>query len=210
MKIVAHRGYWKSEIEKNSITSFRRALSLNFGIETDVRDYCDTLVISHDIPSGNEVKFDEFCNIYKLSNSNQILAINIKSDGLQRKIKESLINYNINNFFLFDMSIPDSIQTYKQQLPFFCRQSEYEQKPSLYNEASGVWIDEFKSHWITENTIKMHLENNKKICIVSPELHNREYEDVWLHYRLIEKNLKIDSLMICTDYPKLAEEFFNE
>ena len=54
------------------------------------------------------------------------------------------------------------------------------------------------------------MKNNKKICIVSPELHNRKYEKEWNHYKEIEQQLNITNLMICTDYPELAQEFFNE
>ena len=37
MKIIAHRGYWLIDDEKNTELAFERALRANFGIETDLR-----------------------------------------------------------------------------------------------------------------------------------------------------------------------------
>lgn len=69
---------------------------------------------------------------------------------------------------------------------------------------------EFQGHWITKEVIEKHIKNNKQICIVSPDLHKREYKNEWQHYKDIEKELGIDNLMICTDYPEEAKEFFDE
>ena len=52
----------------------------------------------------------------------------------------------------------------------------------------------------------MFLHTPVTIC----ELHNRKYEKEWNHYKEIEQQLNITNLMICTDYPELAQEFFNE
>ncbi len=82
--------------------------------------------------------------------------------------------------------------------------------PSFYNESYGIWLDEFKEHWINKKVIKKHIQNGKKICIVSPDLHQRKYAKEWKHYKNIEKELEIDNLMICTDYPAEAKEFFDE
>ena len=98
-------------------------------------------------------------------------------------------------------------------LNFFTRISEIEQKCALYDEAQGVWCDEFYSHWISESTILTHLENGKKVAIVSPELHKRQYLSARRDYKqIIESNaLSGDSrIFLCTDFPHLAKEFFNE
>ena len=51
MKILAHRGAWNTSDEKNTVLAIKRAFCHGWGIETDVRDYCGKLVISHDIAS---------------------------------------------------------------------------------------------------------------------------------------------------------------
>lgn len=109
------------------------------------------------------------------------------------------------------MSVPDMRIFAQNGLNFFTRISEIEQNCALYDEAQGVWCDKFYSHWISESTILAHLENGKKVAIVSPELHKRQYLSAWRNYKqIIESNaLSGDSrIFLCTDFPHLAKEFF--
>lgn len=208
MIILSHRGYWKDVNEKNQQVSFERSFSLGFGTETDIRDYKGELVISHDIADENCISVKEMLEIYNKYNNTLPLALNIKADGLQIKLKELLEEHKITNYFVFDMSVPDGLGYLKQNMKAFTRESEYEKVPSFYDEACGIWLDEFQEHWITKEVIEKHIKNNKQICIVSPDLHKREYIKEWQHYKIIEKELGIDNLMICTDYPEIAKEFF--
>ncbi len=210
MIILSHRGYWKEIYEKNQKIAFERSFSLGFGTETDIRDYKGNLVVSHDIADDKCISVKELFEIYNKFDNTLPLALNIKADGLQVKLKELLEEYNIKNYFVFDMSVPDGLQYLKQNIKSFTRESEYEKIPAFYDEAYGVWLDEFQGHWIDKEVIKKHMENNKQICIVSPDLHKREYLKEWQHYKEIEQELVIDNLMICTDYPEEAKEFFNE
>lgn len=210
MIILSHRGYWQDISEKNLPMAFERSFSLGFGTETDIRDYEGELVISHDIADEGCISVKEMFDIYNKYDNTLSLALNIKADGLQLKLKELLEEYKITNYFVFDMSVPDGLGYLKQNIKAFTRESEYEKTPSFYDEACGIWLDEFQGHWITKEVIENHIKNNKQICIVSPDLHKREYKNEWQHYKEIEKELGIDNLMICTDYPEIAKEFFNE
>lgn len=208
MKVLSHRGYWKETHEKNLPISFERSFSLGFGTETDIRDYKGELVISHDIADEKCISAKEMFEIYNKYDNTLPLALNIKADGLQIKLKELLEEYQITNYFVFDMSVPDGLGYLKQNIKAFTRESEYEKLPSFYEEACGIWLDEFQEHWITKEVIEKHVKNGKQVCIVSPDLHKREYKNEWQHYKEIEKKLGIDNLMICTDYPEIAKEFF--
>jgi len=210
MIILSHRGFWKNTIEKNQAIAFERSFSLGFGTETDIRDYKDELVISHDIADERCMSVEIFFEIYKSFDNNLPVALNIKADGLQLKLKNLLEKFEISNYFVFDMSVPDGLQYIKEGIKAFTRESEYEKSPSFYEDAQGIWLDEFYEHWIDLDVIKKHIENDKEICIVSPDLHKRDYIKEWQDYKTIEKNLGIDNLMICTDYPEEAREFFNE
>ena len=210
MIILSHRGYWKESNEKNQSISFERSFKQDFGTETDIRDYNGELVISHDMGDENSITVRDFFQIYNKYDNTLPLALNIKADGLQQELKKLLKEYNIENYFVFDMSVPDGLGYLKSNIKAFSRESEYETKPSFYDDASGIWLDEFNNHWINKEKIKYHINNNKQVCIVSPDLHKRDYKKEWQDYKDIEKELGIDNLMICTDFPEEAKEFFNE
>ena len=179
-------------------------------METDVRDYKGQLVISHDLPAETAMSFEKLLQLYSSIGNNLCLALNIKSDGLQDQLRNLLAKYEVRNYFVFDMSVPDSLIYLKKNLNVFTRQSEYELNPALYDAADGVWLDEFQTHWITKSIIENHLNTNKKICIVSPELHGRTYSDEWKLYKQINSKQKKSGMMLCTDYPEQANKYFNE
>lgn len=208
MQILSHRGYWKSPEEKNTREAFERSFSMGFGTETDIRDYRGNLVISHDIPDENSMLLEDFFSIYVAYDKSLPLALNVKADGLQEKIKELIQKYQIQNYFMFDMSVPDGLVYIKHNLTVFTRMSEYEKDPSFYDEASGVWLDEFYRHWITKDIIASHLKNRKKVCIVSPDLHQRDYKKEWQDYKEISQQFNTPDLMICTDFPEEARGFY--
>lgn len=212
MKILSHRGYWKSEDEKNTKIAFERSFQLGFGTETDIRDLNGELVISHDPPTIDcqYLTVADFFKIYKIWGDGLQLALNIKSDGLQRKLMQLIIDFNITNYFVFDMSIPDTIGFIKNNTKFFTRQSEYEIDPAFYTQADGVWLDEFNGHWIDDEVIQKHIKNGKKVCIVSPELHKRAFNIEWDNYKNIFLKDSEHKISICTDLPEKANFFLNE
>lgn len=209
MIIISHRGYWKEVNERNSIKAFDKSFQMGFGTETDIRDYKGELVISHDIPHENNITLKEFLEVYNQYDNSLPLALNIKADGLQYKLKMLLEQYRIKNYFVFDMSVPDGIIYLKEKLIAFTRHSEYENPPSFYQFASGVWLDQFNIDWITEEVIIHHLKNRKKICIVSPELHKRDYTQFWNNLKVLGSKVDISEVMLCTDHPEEARMYFN-
>jgi len=209
IEIIAHRGYWQKTSEKNTFGAFERAFSLNFGVETDIRDYRNELVISHDIPSSRCLKLESFFSLYRDYRQKSALALNIKSDGLREQLRAALKKFGIKNYFVFDMSFPEQLLYTRAGFNVFARQSEYERSPLLYKDAKGVWLDEFDSRWIKAANIAGHARKNKKVCIVSPELHGRDHRAAWNQYRLLSKKIA-DKVTLCTDLPLKAREFFNE
>lgn len=208
--ILSHRGYWLKEKEKNTIKAFERSFSLGFGTETDIRDFNGELVISHDIPTGSPLSVDSFFQIYNSFDNSLPLALNIKSDGLQEALNKIIKKYKIENYFVFDMSIPDTIGYLKKSIKTYARQSEYEQTPSFYNTVNGIWLDEFKTEWITTDIIRSHVANSKNVCIVSPELHKKDYLKRWQDYKCNFNLANNNYINICTDFPVKAKEYFNE
>lgn len=209
MKILSHRGYWKSKSEQNTLEAFKRSFELGFGLETDIRDFDRRLVVSHDMATAACPSFESFLELYQQIGRGLPLALNVKSDGLQGLMKDLLARFGVENYFAFDASVPDTLGYLRSGLRFFTRQSELEQPPALYDQAEGVWLDEFHGHWITAETILGHLQNGKKACLVSPELHKRPHLEVWKDYARVAALPEAKELMICTDYPEEAREYFN-
>lgn len=210
MIILAHRGCWSGPSDHNTLTACERALAAGFGLEIDIRDHAGALVLSHDMAAAQAQSFDTFLQLYSKICRDLPLALNVKADGLSGCLQELLVRYSISNYFVFDMSVPETLKYRRAGVKFFTRQSEYERESLFYEEASGVWMDEFHSHWITEAVIAQHLKNNKRICVVSPELHGREFRVEWEEYRKIEQQLGRNDLMLCTDRPEEARRFFND
>ena len=210
MEIISHRGYWNNENEKNSVGAFKKSFELGFGTETDVRDYDGKLVISHDISNSSSLRFTDFLDIYKMYSINGTLAINIKSDGLQNIIREELTLKNIKNYFLFDMSIPDLINSIDFGLKTFARYSEFEPENSIWKQCDGIWYDLFKSEELNLDLICSILENGNRVCIVSSELHSMNHIQQWGLLKTIPKKYFDSSdLILCTDLPVFAKEFFH-
>jgi glycerophosphoryl diester phosphodiesterase len=207
MQILSHRGYWRLPEEKNTLIAFERSFRLGFGTETDIRDVQGELVISHDPPVGSPLRLEQLLDLYKAEGQDLPLALNIKADGLHKQLLEMLNTWNVTNYFVFDMSVPDALGYLKSGANVFTRQSEYEPQPSFYSEAVGVWIDGFHGEWYTKTDITSHIDAGKKVCLVSPDLHHRPYEASWAE--MATWSLPSDAeVSLCTDDPERAKECF--
>jgi hypothetical protein len=216
IQILSHRGFWEAKEERNTLTAFERSFHHGFGLETDVRDSGGRLYISHDPVeisdaaghnSGGPMTAEAFFDLYRKIGNGLPLAINIKSDGLQTRLRDMLSAYDVTNYFVFDMSVPDTLGYVKLGMPFFTRESEYEPEPALYDAAAGVWMDCFKGEWFTEADIARHLDAGKQVCLVSPELHQRPHGPFWERLRGWSVAARPE-LMLCTDFPTQAKRMF--
>lgn len=181
------------------------ALENGFGIETDIRDHHGKLVISHDMPRGDEPTLRDLLKLHARSPKRPRLALNIKADGLQQALKNDLQDFATENYFVFDMSIPDMLSYADASMLLYCRLSEYETELPLLDSAVGVWLDAFHKEWMTPADINGLLARGKRVCLVSSELHGRDFRACWS----LAKALDRKGLEICTDHPFEAKEYFN-
>jgi glycerophosphoryl diester phosphodiesterase len=207
MKIISHRGYWKNESEKNQITAFNRSFELGFGTETDLRDSGGEIVISHDMPTGGELKLIDLLYEYKRHSkkNNMLLALNIKADGMATEIS-NILNQSIFQgieCFFFDMAIPDMMQYIKKGMPVYMRMSELEKDDSLLRFCNGIWLDSFEAEWYTNDDLKELLKKNT-VCIVSSELHKRDNSVLWTRLKELKDE---ENLTLCTDFPEEFDRF---
>ena len=104
------------------------------------------------------------------------------------------------------MSIPDMMSYVDTDIPIFTRLSDIENSPLLLDKTSGIWLDAFYSDWYSDEFLEELLNTSKQVCIVSPELHARDYSNLWSRLRRMRK---FDNLLMCTDHPEEANAFFN-
>mgnify|MGYP000865055208 CR=1 FL=1 len=211
IEIISHRGLWNDQISKNSIESFQKSFQSGFGTETDIRDHCGKIVISHDMPgySKKHIYFETFLQLYKQSNLEVTLALNVKSDGLCEAVKSSLKSFQIENYFLFDMSVPDQLQYLNCNLNTYSRLSEHEKNPVFYDSINGIWLDAFETIWYNEEIIRKNITQNKKVCVVSSELHKRNHIELWEFLKLSQLHT-LSGIILCTDLPIQAKHYFYE
>ena len=212
IQIISHRGFWTNDEEKNTLEAFQKSFSNGFGIETDIRDLDGRIVISHDVPHSNSepVFLKDLLSMAEtfMENNKLTIALNIKSDGLVSLLNHEIENSNVKglDIFVFDMSVPDMRDYFRDNYKVFSRVSEVELDPSWYQSCSGIWLDSFETNWFNSALIEKYISDEKKVCIVSSELHGREYTDLWdIIYPLRGE----ENIMLCTDLPTEAELFFN-
>lgn len=183
MEILKHRANTIKRIEKG------------YGSEIDIRDHNGEIVLSHDYPDNKVITLKEYLDDFPI---NSLLAINVKSSGIEKDLKRLLDKSQHRNYFVFDFSIPYLLEAIKLDLICACRLSEYEKY--IFPECKWVWIDCFHSLWYDESYLKL-LKKKHKIAIVSPELHGRtEQNEILKIKEMISANL-IDAL--CTKEPKM-------
>lgn len=202
MKVLSHRGYWKEPTEKNTPLAFHRSFDLGFGTETDVRDRLGELVISHDPATAESISLSAFLDI--VTGRDLPLAMNVKADGLAPALAEAFDRKGL-DWFVFDMSLPDTKMQIKAGNPVFARMSEVERTPAWLDQVKGVWLDAFSHTWYNAATIRELLSRGLRVCIVSAELHGREHGELWSALKSVSG---LDNLMICTDLPEECQRFF--
>jgi len=212
-QILAHRGWHYQSNEKNSQVSIERALKAGFGIETDLRDYNQKVVISHDPPTDQcgLLSLEWLLRYAEKIRANGQIALNIKSDGLAPMISENLRIYkNLRkNIYVFDASVPDALQYIFKDINTYSRVSEYEEMPSYGNIMSGVWIDNFGGGFPQTQSAKYFINKGISVTIVSSELHGRCHEELWRELKEAKLHLS-PILQLCTDLPDRADAFFSE
>jgi hypothetical protein len=208
MLIISHRGVWRDKSEQNTLPAFQRSLEGGFGVETDIRHHAGGLVISHDVPLPGALSVSQLFGDWSANRCQLPLALNIKEDGLHTLLQTELEQCPSLQYFCFDMSVPETLQYARRGLRFFSRWSECEREPVLYDQCAGLWLDMFTSDWVQPEALVRHLECEKELCVVSPELHGRPHDSFW--HRLAESGVsQYSKLMLCTDLPREAEVFFH-
>lgn len=160
MKIINHR--------INTISELKSVPNEN-GVEIDIRDYSEKLVLAHDPFCGGDL-FEKYIENY----NKNTLIINVKSDGVEIEALRLLEKFQIEDFFLLDctFSMINKLISIGERR-FAARLSEIESVHSVYmlsGKADWVWIDWPSESFLTPAIFCELRAHGFKICICSPDL----------------------------------------
>lgn len=168
-----------------------------YGVEIDLRDFNKDLIIQHD-PFKKGDLFSKFLKQYK----HGTLIINIKSERIEYKIIEILKKNKIKRYFFLDSSYPMIIDMTKKKFNHIAiRISDYESFENiekLKNKFKWIWLEIFNNFKISKKQVDYLKRNSIKICLVSPELHNRPQDINKIKKFLKDNKIEIDA--VCTKF----------
>jgi len=166
-----------------------------FGIELDLRDYGDKIILQHD-PFLLGEDFEEYLKYYK----HGTMILNVKSERIELRILDLLKKYNIKNYFFLDCSFPMIYMLSKLgEKNIALRFSEFEGLDTILKmkgKVNWVWVDCFTKLPLDFHTFNILKENNFNLCMVSPELQGQpekinDYKEI-----MKKENIFFDA--ICT------------
>jgi hypothetical protein len=187
----------------NKINELKK-IDTKYGVEVDVRSFKDKLICSHD-PFLKGDSFDDWIKEF----NHKFLIINIKEEGIEKKLIEIMKFYKIKNFFLLDVTFPFIFKLSKKDFKNLAyRISDLENfNENIFTKLkiNWVWLDTFYefSDDLINKINRLKQKHKLKLCLCSPELHMSR--NIKISNKILEKiyssKLKFDA--ICTKNPKL-------
>ncbi len=219
MIILAHRGNLTGPEpdQENRLDRMTEAMSLGFGLETDIRRRSDgTLYISHDMElkpradgGDDAVRHASMWRMW----SSQLVALNVKELGWDAALVEFVTGNDLaQQVMLFDMELIEpvpggmarALHALHPPLHLAARVSDRGEPPARalgIREATSIWLDEFDALWATHATIAELKDAGRSVHAISPELHGFD-DDARLRRWDDFARWGVDSL--CTDFPVAA------
>jgi len=186
MEFIAHRINAIKELKK---------VPKDYGVEVDLRDYGNRLILQHD-PFKDGEDFEDYLKHYNHST----MIMNIKSERIEFRVLELIKKYKIKKYFFLDSSFPMIYQLSEQgEKNIALRFSEFEGLETIINmkdRINWVWVDCFRTFPIAKNSYKTLTDIGLKLCLVSPDLQNRENEIK--PYIEILQNSKFEMDAVCS------------
>lgn len=195
MKLISHRRNTIAELE---------ATPRQFGVEVDIRSQGDALIIHHD-PFAPGTSFDEWFAAYE----HGTLILNVKEEGLERRLIDRMEAKGLDDFFFLDQSFPFLVKWSKAgERRCAVRVSEFESVDTaltLAGRIDWVWVDCFTHLVLTGAEAARLKAAGFKLCLVSPELHGRDadVEIPQMASLLAQRGIEADA--VCTKRPDLWE-----
>ena len=149
MEFIAHRINTIEELKK---------VPNEYGVELDLRDYGDKLILQHD-PFTDGEKFEEYLKHYH----HGTMILNIKSERIEYRVLELLSKYKIENYFFLDSSFPMIYLLSKSfEKNIALRFSEIEGLDTIIamsEKVKWIWVDCFTKLPINKEIYSKLLDN---------------------------------------------------
>ena len=189
MEFISHR--------INTIDELRN-VHTDCGVEIDLRDNGDRLILAHD-PFQDGEDFEDYLKHYH----HGTMILNIKSERIEHRVLELLRKYKIKDYFFLDSSFPMIYLLSKEgENNIALRFSEYEGLDTILNmknRVKWVWVDCFNQLPINSQSFHILKSNGFKLCLVSPELQGQPNKIEEYKSYLASKNILFDAIC-CKTY----------
>ncbi len=193
MKLIAHRRNKLSELE---------ATPKEYGVEIDIRSTGGKLALHHD-PFAVGEDFRDWLDAYR----HGTLILNVKEEGLEKRVTTLLRAKGIEDYFFLDQSFPSLVQCARAgERRCAVRVSEFESIETaltLAKRIDWVWVDCFTRFPLTRHDAYRLGRAGFRLCLVSPELqrHDATTAIPSLAGLLAERRIRPDA--VCTKRPDL-------
>src|SRR5574340_1518278 len=192
MMLISHR--------RNTLAELL-ATPTKYGFEVDIRSFGKRLVIHHD-PFVEGEDFVAWLDHYR----HGTLILNVKEEGLERRLLDLMAEHGIEDFFFLDQSFPFLVKTASLgERRCAVRVSEFEHIEtalSLAGKIDWVWVDCFTRFPLSADDAVRLREAGLKLCLVSPELQQRTGDDEIPRLRALLAERRIDPEAVCTKRPE--------
>lgn len=182
-----------------------KSVPKDYGIEVDLRDHHDRIVMQHDPYIKPEAEdFEQLLQNY----DHRLIILNVKSERIEHRVLELVQKYNVQDYFFLDSSFPMiRLLANKGESKIAVRYSEYEPIEyalAMAGRVGWAWIDCF-THLPLDESTHSALKEKFKLCLVSPELQGHPLD--WIP-TFAEKVSRFEMDAICTKRPDLWQAAF--
>ncbi|MFC0240114.1 phosphatidylinositol-specific phospholipase C/glycerophosphodiester phosphodiesterase family protein [Rhodopseudomonas telluris] len=196
MILIAHRRNTRAELQATPAT---------YGIEMDVRSSGDELIVVHD-PFQPGERLEDWLTAFQ----HRTLILNVKEEGLEQKLIETMKARDIEDYFFLDQSFPFLVKWAKAGVSRAAvRVSEYESidtAMSLAGLVQWIWVDCFTRFPLSAADARRLTSAGFKLCVVSPELQGRPADSEIPELQRLLRERQIQPAAVCTKRPDLWEQ----
>jgi hypothetical protein len=166
------------------------------GIEFDLRSSGNDVLVTHDPFTTGPTIEAYFPHIHK-----RPCIFNIKTEGIEARVRELAAKHGIDDWFMLDCSVPAAVKLARMgETRIAVRYSEMEPVEGVLawkGRAQWVWVDCFE-RFPTEEPAWSAIAEAFKICIVSPELQSHK-DEASARLRASLQGRRVDA--VCTKTP---------